>query len=82
MKGLEGIPRDETQDSWVIHTEKRRLRCELITLCNFLRRKNVERDVTNDRILGNGTKVHQRSLDWILEKCLYHKGGQTLQQAS
>lgn len=80
---MEGISRGETEDIWVVYMEKRRLRCELIaTLCNFLRKKNVEGDVTNDRILANGTKMHRRSLDWILEKYPYHKCGQTLQQAS
>lgn len=81
-KGCKAHPEEWLRIFRLSSMEKRRLRCELISLYHFLRRKNVKGDATNDRMLGNGTKLHQRSLDWILGRCLYHRGGQTLQQTS
>ncbi|KAJ7400184.1 hypothetical protein BTVI_107554 [Pitangus sulphuratus] len=80
VKGLEGKPYEEQLRSFGLFIlEKRRLRGVLITVYNFLMmgRGGPGMDlsvVTRDMTQGNGLKLCQGGLGWILEKGSLPKG--------
>lgn len=66
VKGLEGKPYEEQLRSLgPLSLEKRRLRGELVAVCDFLVRRRAGADtdllplVSSDRIQGNGLKMCQ-----------------------
>lgn len=66
--------------------EKRRLKDDLIALCNFLNKRNGEGDAglfsvpTDVRIRGNDIQLHCSV--WTKEKIFYCESSQTLEQIS
>ncbi|KAK4828438.1 hypothetical protein QYF61_026595 [Mycteria americana] len=66
VKGLEGMSCEEWPRTLGLSSlEKRRLRGDLVALCNFLRRGHGEGGAdlfspgSSDRTCGNGSKLHQ-----------------------